>query len=168
MESCTQKVMAELFQGSPQRKRVCNILLLYFLLVFMRSETERPEHCVLALLAVGGNFRVSLLSGAAQGADAHAEKSWLHRSHRLEGQTPHWCSFCFSSGPRQMRLCSGKFSAALTLPSVLVHLQCTDEEEKELSKRKKSDSFGFGALEPTVRPKGHLLSLLPSDKSPAG
>lgn len=67
-----------------------------------------------------------------------------------------------------MRLCSGKFSAALTLPSVLVHPQCSDEEEKELSKRKKSDSFGFGALELTVRPKGRLLSLLPSDKSPAG
>lgn len=160
--------MAELSRDHPNESESATSSCCTSYLLSCVQKLERPEHCVLALLAVGGNFRVSLLSGAAQGADAHAEKSWLHRSHRLEGQTPHWCSFCFSSGPRQMRLCSGKFSAALTLPSVLVHPQCSDEEEKELSKRKKSDSFGFGALEPTVRPKGRLLSLLPSDKSPAG
>lgn len=111
--------------------------------------------CV-TLLAIERNFWVSLFSGAAQGTDAHVQQNWLHHSHRLEGQTPHWCSFCSSSGPWQMKLCSGKFSAALTLPSVLAHPQCSEEEEKELSKRRMCDSFCLWACNrPWGRSWGH-------------
>lgn len=67
-----------------------------------------------ALLAVEGNFGVSLFSGAAPATDAHVQQSWLQSCPGLEGQTPRWCSFCFSSGLGQMKVCSGKFSAALT------------------------------------------------------
>lgn len=47
-------------------------VLLHLLLLLMHSPTSTL--CV-ALLAVEGNFGVSLLSGAAEGADAWAEPS---------------------------------------------------------------------------------------------
>lgn len=99
---------------------------------------------------------MSLFSGAAQGTDAHVQQSWLQHSHRLEGQTPHWCSFCSSSGPWQMKLCSGKFSAALPLPSVLAHPRCSEREENELPKRRPCDSFCLWAWNrPGGRSGGH-------------
>lgn len=39
-----------------------------------------------------------------------------------------------------MRPCSGKFSAALTLPSVLAHPQCTDGEEGSPRRKKSTHS----------------------------
>lgn len=60
---------------------------------------EFPRHWSFALVAVERNFWACLFSGAAQGPDAQVWQSWLHHAQRQEGQTAHWCSLCFSSGP---------------------------------------------------------------------
>lgn len=99
------------------------------------------KHWIFALLAAEMNFWACLFSGAGQGPDAQVWKSGLYTTPEgREGQTAHWCSLCFSSGPWQMKLCLGKFSAALTLPSVLTRWR-SRKKKKRPSKRKKKEKM---------------------------